>query len=231
MSLRNNCSVDEVLVEVITEGDEFANDISWTIYDLRGNPVIESFNNGGHETTYDCIPRNTCHTFTIHDALGGGFSSMGNHRGLFTVKLDDDVAFSGSNFHTDYHNIFGDACLANGNTACSINGSNEESMFRLELVGDTYAGDISWKLVNSNEAILYSAGPFGDCTVNSIAVCIPPSECYTFITTINVLHLPEPVGMFTVLLSGVDGNIQNYTSDFSVDNQVFLGSCYIMNFS
>jgi hypothetical protein len=227
---RGNCSGDEVFVEVITEGDEFTNDVSWIIQNVHGSNVIESnatTNNGGLHVEYACIPRNECYTFTIHDAVSSSPTNNDSHRGLFAINLDESIAFSGSNFHTDHHIIFGECRY----DACLSAGPNQDALFRLELVGDTAAANISWKLLNSNNVTIRAAGPFGDCSINTIAACIP-DDCYKFVATKNAGELSEQVGLFTVLYTEPNGTVQNYTHDLSLETlQVFLGSCYNMNFT
>ena len=126
------CLGDQVDIEVVTEGPEFNDAVTWNIRDLHGNTILESFNNGGHETTYSCAPRSNCYTFTIHDSLGFSTLNEDRHHGLFTVKLDGNVAYSGKNFETDYHVMFDDACLDMNNTACSDGGNGQESMLRFK---------------------------------------------------------------------------------------------------
>ena len=222
------CLGDQFDIEVVTEGPEFNNEVTWNIRDLYGRTISESFNNGGHETTYSCAQRNNCYTFTIHDSIGFSTLNEDEHRGLFTIKLDDNVAYSGKNFHTDYHVMFGDSCLDMNNTACSDGDNGQEFMLRLELVGDLFA---SWTLLDSNENVIRSAGPFVECQVNTLATCLP-LECYKFVTTNNAGDSSEPIGQFTVQFIGIDGSLQSYTGDFSPETQpVFLGSCYELNFA
>lgn len=226
------CIAEKVSLELITEGDEFVNEIRWSVQDLFGNVVVEnSLNDGGRQSTHKCIPRNACYTFKIHDSIVNNVIQSDNQRGLYTIKLDGVTVSSGSNFGTDHHVMFGDSCLVNGNAVCSANDPDESSMFRLEFVGDNFGDDITWKLIDSKERIVRDAGPFGDCNVNSLAACVPRADCYQFIAINNASDSPESVGLFTVLFSEVDDIIQNYTGYFSRGtSQVFLGSCYDMNF-
>lgn len=228
-----NCTGRKMLLEVITEGDEFVNEISWNIRDIHGNMILESTSNdGGHHTTYDCIPRNACYTFMIQDSLGVSFVQSDKYRGLYTIKLDDEVVYSGSNFRTNRHVMFGDSCFDPGDSACSSSGE-VSSMFRLEFAGDNLGGNVTWQLIDSTDAtLIHSAGPFGDCDVNSLATCIPPTGCYELITTYNASSSEEPAGLFTVLFSEMDGMIQSASSYLSYGtNKVFLGSCYDRNWN
>jgi len=225
------CLGDQVDIEVVTEGPEFNDAVTWNIRDLHGNTILESFNNGGHKTTYSCAPRSNCYTFTIHDSLGFSTMNEDRHHGLFAVKLDGNVAYSGKNFETDYHVMFGDACLDMNNTACSDGGNGQESMLRLELVFDS-KNVITWSLLDSNENVIRSAGPYGECEVNTLATCLLRTECYKFVTTNNASDSSEPIGQFTVQFTGIDGSLQNFTGDFSQESKlVFLGSCYELNFA
>jgi hypothetical protein len=221
--IRENCSGDEVFIEVITEGDEFINDVSWIVQDVHGSIVIENnaTASGGLHAVYACISRNECYTFTIHDSVGSSPINNDGHRGLFTINLDDNVAFSGSNFHTDHHIMFGECRY----DACLSGGPNQNALFRLELVGDTAAANISWKLLNSNNVTVREAGPFGDCDINTLAACIP-NDCYKFVATNKAGESSEKVGLFTVLFTEPNGTVQKYTRDFSMETlRVFLGSC------
>lgn len=228
----NSCLVNEASIEVITEGNRFASEMDWNILDLYGHPVIGSnstSHNRGHQTTYGCVPDNTCHTFLMRDKFGFDSSNNTNTRGLFTIKIDNVTIFSGSNHHTDQHLMLGASCFGNGRAICS---NDQDSLFRLELAGDTYAGDISWKLLDVSDNTLYSAGPFEDCSVNTFASCLSQTQCYKFFAMNNSEKISDSIGSFTVLLSGTNGYLQSYTSDFSLATKiVYLGSCYDVNFA
>ena len=76
---------------------------------------------------------------------------------------------------------------------------------------------------DSNENAIRSAGPYGECEVNTLATCLLRTECYKFVTTNNASDSSEP---------GIDGSLQNFTGDFSQESKlVFLGSCYELNFA
>ena len=181
---------------------------------------------------HGCILENACYTFVTHDKFDLESQDIENTRTLFTIKIDDVIAFSGSNFHTDRHLMFGASCFGNRHAACSISGNNQDSLFRLELIGDNSAGGISWKLMDVSDNTLHSAGPFEDCSVNTFALCLPPTQCYKFVAMNSAENSSNPTGLFTVLFSGADESHQNYTGDFSLTTQiVYLGSCYDNNFT
>ena len=239
------CGNEKSLVEIILEGNEFMDEISWNIQDVHGNVLIYGpieggdANDGGYYAVTECIPLNGCYTFSIHDSFEGGVVGNGNYRGLFTVKLDGEKIVSGSTFPRDQTIMFGDACLHNGDAVCTTSnlttGSfTPMSMFRMELVAQNYDREISWKLVDSTNNVIRSAGPIGNCHVNSLAMCLPRQDCYQFIIFDDDDErkcCSYDEGIVTVLFSERDGLIQNFTGAvFSDMQRLFLGTCYGMNF-
>ena len=225
------CSGNETFLEVITEEDE-VDSATWYIQDANGIIAAErqTTHNGGHQTTQSCLSKNACYTFIINGSPVSS-SDNDNYHGLFTVRLDDEIEFSGSDFGVDHHVMFGNGCH-DVNAACSQDGNGEDALFLLEITGDTMVGNLSWALLDSDNSTILSADPFGECDLNTLSMCIPLGGCYRFITSNKDGHSSdEPVGSFTVLFLSMGGSIQNYTGDLSLETaQVFLGSCYSMNF-
>jgi len=228
------CGRDEGLLEITVEGDEFVNEINWNVHDVFGNVVVsnngQSRNDGGLYTITECIRLNSCYTFSIHDSLE--IIEYDEFRGLYTVKFDDKVIVAGHNFRRDETAMFGALCLQDGDSVCSP--SNETipmSMFRLELAAGS-GSEIAWNLSNGSNTTI-SAGPFGDCRVNTLATCLPSQDCYEFTITDDSgdgTCCSYNKGRFTVMFSHMDHIIQNFTGPVLNAQRVFLGTCYEMNF-
>ncbi|KAL7548152.1 hypothetical protein ACHAWF_011443 [Thalassiosira exigua] len=232
------CGMGNGLVEIIVEGEEFIDEIVWNVEDIFGNVVLS---NDSHNTSdgslfavRECLPLNSCYTFSIHDPLGTEPAEDNAHRGVYTVKVDDRVLASGSNFRKDQTTMFGVVCVQNGDAACTEpdETSLPMSMFRLELAADE-GRDVTWNLVNGSKQTVRSSGPFGNCNINTLAMCLPRDDCYEFTITDDSgdgACCSYAKGLYTVMFSQVDDMIQNHTGPISDEDRVYLGSCYGMNF-
>mmetsp|Transcript_41493 Transcript_41493/g.72920 ORF Transcript_41493/g.72920 Transcript_41493/m.72920 type:complete len:590 (+) Transcript_41493:686-2455(+) len=229
------CGRGEGLLEIIAEGDEFIDEISWNVQDIFGDVVIsndsQNASDGGIYSR-ECIALNSCYTFSIHDSLEDELVEDA-YRGLHIVKLDGEVLASGNNFRRDQTTMFGEFCLQNGDIACKkLNETTPLSMFRLELATDN-GKEITWNLVDGAKQIVRSAGPFGNCDVNTLAMCLPSEDCYEFTITDDSgdgTCCAHDKGLYTVMFSHRDDMIQNYTGHVLDTHRVFLGTCYDMNF-
>lgn len=231
------CGRGKGLLEIIVEGDEFDDEISWNVQDIFGNIVIsndgQNAGHGGLFSVRECLTLNSCYTFSIHDLLADELIEDVNHRGLYTVKLDGEVIVSGNNFRKDQTTMFGVFCLQNGDAICtSPNATTPMSMFLLELAADDGKA-ITWSLADGTKQVVRSAGPFGGCDVNTLAMCLPTNDCYEFTITDDSddgTCCSYDKGLYTVMFSHMEDMIQNYTGPVVDMNRVYLGSCYDMNF-
>lgn len=62
----------------------------------------------------------------------------------------------------------------------------DENEFKIDVVQDKYGNQITWKLINSNEEVLASGGPYSTLVANGIKlhrtkVMVPNNECVKFI--------------------------------------------------
>ena len=198
------------------------NELSWDIRDMLGNTLLS--NTGqlagfGPYSVRKCIDMYSCYTFSIAP----------NHSSRYTVKLDGDILTSGDKSFTERTTMFGGLCLENGDTACtSPNASDPMSMFRLELAADS-GRDITWKLVNGIKKEIRSAGPYENCEVNTLAICLPREDCFEF-TILDSSGDGTDKGLFTVIFSHGHDMIQNHTGPVSGVQRVYLGTCYGLGF-
>lgn len=220
------CGTQNSLLEITLEGGDFVEGVSWDVKDVFGEVLLseEVDNNGGLHTREVCMPFDACYTFAIHDLV----HHVVGHRVLYSVKFDGKVIASGSNdFGESQTAMFGSACLANGSDVC---GDATMSLFRIEFANAER--ELSWKLVDDSEQIILSAGPYGECNVNSQAICLPREACYEFIIQGEAGCCSQGYEIFTVLFTQTDDMIQNYTGSVSsVLTSVFLGTCYYRNFN
>jgi len=181
------CGRQRGLLEITLEGGEFVEGISWDVSDIFGESLLseEVDNDGGLYTKEACIPLDACYMFAIRDAVDGLVLRNDNeHQVLYSFKLDGEMIASGGNFGTIQTTMFGGTCLSgNGDISCTEAGGNTTpipmSMFRLELV--SAERELSWKLLDESKQVILSAGPFGECNVNTQAICLPREACYEFI--------------------------------------------------
>jgi len=226
------CGTQNSLLEITLEGGEFVEGVSWDVKDVFGEVLLseEVDSNGGLYTIEVCIPFDACYTFAIHDlAHSLVVSNLDGHRVLYSVKFDGKVIASGNNdFGESQTTMFGSACLANDSDG--ICGDTTMSLFRLEFANAER--ELSWKLVDDSEQIILSAGPFGECNVNSQAICLPREACYEFIILDKSGCCSHGNEMITILFTQTDEMVQNYTGSVSDDfTSVFLGTCYYRNFN
>jgi M6 family metalloprotease-like protein len=230
------CGRQSGLLEITLEGGEFVEGVSWDVIDTFGETLLseEVDNEGGLYTKEECIPLDACYTFAIRDAVDGlVLPKEEEHRVLYSVKLDGEMIASGSDFGAIQTTMFGNTCLGgNGDISCTETGGDTTpmSMFRLELA--SAERELSWTLLDESKQVILSAGPFGECNVNSQAICLPREACYEFIIQDEAGCCSYGNDVFTLLFTQTDDMIQNYTGSVSGDfTRVFLGSCYDYNFS
>ena len=219
------CGRGKGLLEITVEGDEFVDEISWNVRDMFDNTIL-SHTGQGIYSIQKCIDLIPCYTFSIYDSVEDDLMGDGI-RGVCSVKFDGEVIISGNNFRSDHTTMFGISCLQNGDTACTSPGApTDMSMFRLELATDDGDG-ITWSLTNGSNEVVQSGGPFGDCNVNSLAMCLPREDCYEF-TLIDSTgdDASYGKGLYTVMFSHTKDMVQNYTRQVGGTNKVFLGTCY-----
>jgi hypothetical protein len=233
------CGRHRGLLEITLEGGEFVEGLSWDVTDIFGVVLLfdQVANSNGLYSIVECIPLDTCYTFAIHDALaialGDSMPSNDEDRGLYSVKLDGEIIVSGSNFGVGQTTVFGDACLRDGDEICTAGGETTTpmSMFRLELA-NAQRKLLTWKLLDdTSKQVILSAGPFGECNINSQAICLPREACYEFTMLDEEGCCRNGSELFTVLFTQTNDTIQNYTGSVSDYARVFLGSCYDRNFS
>ena len=225
------------LLEITLEGGEFVEGTSWDVKDIFGEAILseEVDNNGGLYTIEECIPLDACYTFAIHDLVNGLVLPNDNeHRVLYSVRFDGETIATGiGDFGVGQTTMFGKTCLGNGDISCTEYGGDAThmSMFRLELA--SAERELSWRLLDDDsKQVILSAGSFGECNINSQAICLPREACYEFIIQDEAGCCSFGNEMFTMLFTQTDDMIQNYTGNFSGDfTRVFLGSCYERNFS
>ena len=237
------CGRDKGLLEIIVEGDAFVDDISWKVQDIFGDTLVSNTDNGHNTTTHvyyiqECISYNSCYTFSIEDSLGNEIQVEDGmlYRGLYSVRLDDEELVSGSNFRRNHTTMFGASCLHNGDTTCTTTNTTTDSMsmFRLELAA--LGSNITWSLVDGKKQVVQSAGPFGDCNINTLATCLPSEDCYEFVISDNSEEDGDGTccsydkGRYTVMFSHLDEMVQNYTGPVVDFQRVYLGTCFDMNF-
>jgi hypothetical protein len=223
------CEMGKGLIEVMTDDDKNVSEINWVIHDLFGSTVLSSTtgHDGSAGTSFvrGCLDMNSCYTFTIRS----------DHDIRYSVKYDGETLKSSDESIMGQTVMFGGLCLQNEDTACSsILSSTIEttspslSMFRLELAVDNGSG-IVWTLRNnSTQNLIRSAGPYTNCDVNTLALCLPRDECYEFIISDNSLDQHTDKGIFTVMFSHHDNDmVQNYTGVVNgMQHDVLLGTCY-----
>ena len=220
------CEQEKGLLEISTYTNET---IEWKVQDLYGRTVMSSINGRIQE----CINLNSCYTFSYRcSVVEDGIIENANHHGMFNVVYNDEVLAFGSIMFGDHTTMFGNHCLGDGDSICTLSSdaSTPMSMFRLELAVGT-GTELSWSLLNGTMHKVWSAGPFGDCDVNTLALCLPRMDCYEFTLSNNSAN---NTGSFTVLFSEVNESmIQNYTGTVHEDSnqRVFLGTCYDMNYN
>ncbi|KAL7497600.1 hypothetical protein ACHAWT_005678 [Skeletonema menzelii] len=221
------CGSQNSLLEITLEGGEFVEGVSWDVQDIFGEVLLseEVDNNGGLYTKEVCIPFDACYTFAIRDSIHYlVFLNDNEHQVLYSVRLDGEEIASGSDFGESQATMFGSACLGNDDIC-----DDAMSMFRLELASADR--ELSWKLVDDSEQIILSAGPFGECNINSQAICLPREACYKFVMQDEAGCCSYGNEIFTVLFTQTDDFIQNYTGSVNGDfTSVFLGTCYDRNF-
>ena len=232
------CDEGSALLEVTTEGDEFIDAMTWNVTDIYGKTFLHNqdegtpHNNGGLYTLSQCIPLKNCYTFAIHDAFGVEIMTNASHRGLYSVTLDGEEIVTGGNFRKDQTTMFGDSCH-NGDFICTSSAnattfSDSMALFRMEIVAYNVEQEFRWKLINAANETISSAGPFGSCNVNSLAICLHRQDCYEFIITRDNEDNNDGV-VFTVMFS--EQIIQNYTGAmFGYEQHLFLGTCFGLNF-
>eukprot|EP00985_Skeletonema_marinoi_P012589 scaffold6092_cov105-Skeletonema_marinoi.AAC.6 len=225
------CGSQNGLLEITLEGGEFVEGISWDVQDIFGEVLLsaEVDNDGGLYTEELCIPLDACYTFAIHDSVHKLIlPNDEEYRVLYSVKLDGETIASGSDFGTGQTTMFGSTCLGNGDICGDA--TTPMSLFRLELA--SAERELTWKLVDESEQVILSGGPFGECNINSQAICLPREACYEFILQDESGCCSYGNEMFTVLFTQTDDMIQNYTGSVSGDfTSLFLGTCYDRNFS
>lgn len=221
------CGSRNSLLEITLEGGEFVEGVSWNVNDMFGEALLyeEVDNNVGLYTKEMCIPSGACYTFVIRDSLHYLVSpNDSENRVLYTVRLDGEEIASGSDFGESQTTMFGSACLGDDDIC-----DDTMSLFRLELA--SAERELSWKLVDDSEQIILSAGPFGECNINSRAICLPREACYEFFIQDEAGCCSYGNELFTVLFTLTDDMIQNYTGSVGGDfTSVFLGTCYGRNF-
>jgi hypothetical protein len=208
----------------LTVSADINDQIQWKVHDLFGR-LVKASSNG---RISECIDWNSCYTVSFHNSMDDEF---GVSR-MYTVTYDDAIIFSGKFMPGVHTTMIGNNCLGNGDDVCtsSSGASTPMSMFRLELAAESGMG-LKWNLLNGDKDDVWSAGPFGDCNVNTLALCLPRMDCYEF-TMLN--KSTNGTGSFTVLFSHImnESMIQNYTGTADNTSQrVFLGTCYHMNFN
>ena len=219
------CEHEKGLLEISIDMIET---IQWEVQDLYGRTMMSSINGRIQE----CIDLNSCYTFSYRCSVEDGIIENANNHGMFSVVYNDEVLASGSIMFGDHTTMFGNHCLGNGDSLCTLpsDESTPMSMFRLELAVET-GMELSWSLLNGTMHEIWSAGAFGDCDVNTLALCLPRMDCYEFTLSNNSAN---NTGSFTVLFSEVNESmIQNYTGTVHEDSnqRVFLGTCYDMNYN
>jgi hypothetical protein len=209
----------------MTDDDKNVNEINWVIHDLFGSTVLSSTTGHGSAGTSfvrGCLDMNSCYTFTIHSDLR-----------RYRVEYDGEILKSSDESIMGQTVMFGGLCLQNGETACSSTSSTiattspSLSMFRLELAVDNGSG-IVWTLIDSStQNVIRSAGPYTNCDVNTLALCLPRDKCYEFIISDNSLDQHTDKGIFTVMFSHHDNDmVQHYTGVVNGQHVVLLGTCY-----
>jgi hypothetical protein len=216
------CKTGEGLFDVATDEDKFVNELSWDIHDMLGNTLLSNTGQPvgfGPSSVRKCLDLNSCYTFSIAP----------NHSSRYTVKLDGGILTSGDKSFTERTTMFGGLCLGNGDTACtSPDASGLMSMFRLELAADS-GRYITWKLMNGTKKELRSAGPYENCEVNTLAICLPREDCFEF-TISDSSGDGTHKGLFTVMFSHGNNMVQNHTGPIHGVQRVHLGTCYGMGF-
>ena len=223
------CGRGKGLLDIRIEGNGFDNDeISWSVQDIYGNTLLSNVDIviiGGLYHIQECIILDTCYTFSTQDSIDSEIL-----RYLYTVKLDGKILTSGSNIDGDHSTMFGRSCLQNGDTTCTNDSAADHmSMFRLELASND-GGSMYWTLIDGNKQVIQTAGPFGNCQVNTLAMCLPSEDCYELVI-LEITPSLHDKGLYTVLFSHEGDMIQNYTGSVNTFlNRVYLGTCYDANF-
>ena len=219
----------------LTISAENADEIEWEVQDIFGRSLISSSHEGIAASergiishVQQCIDWNSCYAFS--------FRNLADHHGvLYTVKFDDEVIVSGDFTFGNHTTMFGNYCLDNGDSVCTLSSSSSSSnestpmsMFRLELAAEGTGRNMAWKLRNGTQHEVRAAGPFETCQVDTLALCLPRMDCYEFTITNN----SGDKGTYAVMFSHVNEDmVQNYTGTAIDTTRVFLGTCYDMNFS
>jgi hypothetical protein len=221
------CETGKGLFDISTDEEKFLNESSWDIQDMLGNTVISNtgrFAGLGPYSVQECVDLNSCYTFSIRNS----FQDAPSHSSRYNIKLDGEIIAYGDNSFSERSTMFGGLCIENGDTACtSSNASYPMSMFRLELAADS-GKNITWKLVNGIKKEIRSAGPYGNCEVNTMAICLPREDCFEFTISDNSNDGTDK-GLFTVMFSHGNNMVQNQTGPVSGVQRVLLGTCYGMD--
>lgn len=221
------CGTGKGILEIATDDEKFANEISWDIQDMLGNKLTSNIGllaDVGLSSIQQCVDMDLCYTLSLHNSFQDGLYQ--NSR--YTVKLDGETLTTGVNSSRERTAILGGVCLGDGDTTCASHyASDTMSMFRLELAADSES-DVTWKMLNGMKEEILSAGPYGNCEVNTFAICLPREDCFEFIVS-DRSKVGSNKGQFTVMFSR-DEMVQHHTGRISGVQQVFLGTCYGMGF-
>ena len=204
-------------LEIMTEGEEFVDEIRWNVEDVYGDVIVsndgQSAAEGGFYYVRECIALDSCYTFSIRDTRNDTDPIEGRRRAPYKVRLGGEEIVNGNNFRRDQTTIFGSSCALDGDAVCTTDGMAPTSMFRLEFAVDN-GWQTGWSLLNGSGRVVRWAGPFGDCNVNTVAMCLPRDDCYEFTVTDNSSERHYN-GLYTVMFSRVGDIIQKQNGTHS----------------
>ncbi len=97
-----NCAAGEVLVEVSILTDDYPQELSWTLIDLKGRiwAEVDLDATYTHDSVYTwevCMTKNECAIFALSDSYGDGIKAPGN----FSLSIDEEIVYQNS-FSKDF---------------------------------------------------------------------------------------------------------------------------------
>ncbi len=185
-----SCAYATLLVSV--DLDSYASEISWDVTDGNGSVLVSGggygFSDASSTVTGEACASAGCYTFNLYDSYGDGMSgnswSVSDASGALLSGTFDNGNETGGEFCLEQA-VLGCTDEVACNYDASANVDDGSCAFGTLLVSvdlDSYPGEISWDVMDSEGSVLVAGGGYGfsDAFSTVTGEACAPAGCYTF---------------------------------------------------